>query len=184
MFGKEPPDLRCSFCNKAQSDVKKLIAGPNVYICDECVDICNDILDEGGIPAGRGPKAGGRAVVRASKYVQMAKDLARTGNFAGAAQEVRNAAVEALRGDALFDREDAARWSEAQVVIEGIEADDEVARLLQVEDEAHVVLRLSIDGAVFTARDIERAVDVTTTLIGNLEKKAAAVESPPRKRGA
>ncbi len=35
--------LRCSFCNKSQRDVKKLIAGPTVYICDECVDICLDI---------------------------------------------------------------------------------------------------------------------------------------------
>src|ERR1700693_2009647 len=38
--------LRCSFCNKSQRDVKKLIAGPTVYICDECVDICLDIIAE------------------------------------------------------------------------------------------------------------------------------------------
>ncbi len=38
--------LRCSFCNKNQRDVKKLIAGPTVYICDECVDICLDIINE------------------------------------------------------------------------------------------------------------------------------------------
>jgi ATP-dependent Clp protease ATP-binding subunit ClpX len=38
--------LRCSFCNKSQNDVKKLIAGPTVYICDECVDICLDIIAE------------------------------------------------------------------------------------------------------------------------------------------
>ena len=37
---------RCSFCNKSQRDVKKLIAGPTVYICDECVDICLDIIAE------------------------------------------------------------------------------------------------------------------------------------------
>ena len=43
-----PPILRCSFCNKAQHDVKKLIAGPTVYICDGCVDICNEIIAEGG----------------------------------------------------------------------------------------------------------------------------------------
>src|SRR6202023_3933120 len=38
--------LRCSFCNKSQREVKKLIAGPTVYICDECVDICLDIIAE------------------------------------------------------------------------------------------------------------------------------------------
>ena len=41
----EPSHLRhCSFCNKSQRDVRKLIAGPHVYICDECVDICNDVV--------------------------------------------------------------------------------------------------------------------------------------------
>jgi len=39
-------ELRCSFCNKSQREVKKLIAGPSVYICNECVDTCNEILAE------------------------------------------------------------------------------------------------------------------------------------------
>ncbi len=38
--------LRCSFCGKSQKEVKKLIAGPGVYICDECIELCNDIIDE------------------------------------------------------------------------------------------------------------------------------------------
>jgi hypothetical protein len=38
------PELRCSFCRKGDADVRKLIAGPQVYICDECVDVCVDIL--------------------------------------------------------------------------------------------------------------------------------------------
>ena len=40
----EPEILRCSFCNKDQNDVRKLIAGPTVFICDECVEVCNDII--------------------------------------------------------------------------------------------------------------------------------------------
>ena len=42
----EGEGLKCSFCNKSQRDVRKLIAGPTVYICDECVDICLDIIAE------------------------------------------------------------------------------------------------------------------------------------------
>jgi len=38
--------LNCSFCGKNQKQVKKLIAGPNVYICDECVDLCNEIIEK------------------------------------------------------------------------------------------------------------------------------------------
>src|SRR5919201_1307389 len=45
--GKTSPkkELRCSFCNKPESKVQQLIAGPNVYICNECVKICVDILN-------------------------------------------------------------------------------------------------------------------------------------------
>jgi ClpX C4-type zinc finger len=46
LFQKKPDVLRCSFCNKSQRDVAKLIAGPGVYICTECVDICNQIVAE------------------------------------------------------------------------------------------------------------------------------------------
>jgi len=38
--------LLCSFCGKSQRQVKKLIAGPGVYICDECIELCNDIIAE------------------------------------------------------------------------------------------------------------------------------------------
>ncbi|MGK0344326.1 MAG: ATP-dependent Clp protease ATP-binding subunit ClpX [Myxococcota bacterium] len=44
--GTEGKDLCCSFCGKSQKDARKLIAGPSVYICDECVELCNDIITE------------------------------------------------------------------------------------------------------------------------------------------
>jgi len=43
---EENSHLTCSFCGKSQEEVKKLIAGPTVYICDECIELCNDIIDE------------------------------------------------------------------------------------------------------------------------------------------
>ncbi|NLC53232.1 MAG: ATP-dependent Clp protease ATP-binding subunit ClpX [Firmicutes bacterium] len=45
-FGDDKGQLKCSFCGKAQEQVKKLIAGPGVYICDECIELCNEIIDE------------------------------------------------------------------------------------------------------------------------------------------
>ena len=42
----DPANLNCSFCGKSQREVRKLIAGPTVYICDECINLCNDILAE------------------------------------------------------------------------------------------------------------------------------------------
>lgn len=46
MANHDDTRLKCSFCGKTQDQVKKLIAGPEVYICDECVELCNEILDE------------------------------------------------------------------------------------------------------------------------------------------
>jgi ATP-dependent Clp protease ATP-binding subunit ClpX len=45
-FGESIELVKCSFCNKSKKQVKKLIAGPSVYICDECIDLCNDIIAE------------------------------------------------------------------------------------------------------------------------------------------
>lgn len=49
--GDNSRDLCCSFCGKSQREVKKLIAGPTVYICDECIELCNDIIREENVKA-------------------------------------------------------------------------------------------------------------------------------------
>lgn len=45
-FGDDRGTLKCSFCGKSQDQVRKLIAGPGVYICDECIELCNEIIEE------------------------------------------------------------------------------------------------------------------------------------------
>ncbi len=45
-FGDEKSQLKCSFCGKSQEQVRKLVAGPGVYICDECIELCNEIIEE------------------------------------------------------------------------------------------------------------------------------------------
>ena len=45
-FSDEKGQLKCSFCGKAQDQVKRLVAGPGVYICDECIELCNEIIEE------------------------------------------------------------------------------------------------------------------------------------------
>jgi hypothetical protein len=44
------PEFFCSFCGKTSDEVKKLIAGPSAFICDECVELCNDIMDPSFVP--------------------------------------------------------------------------------------------------------------------------------------
>ncbi|MFO7951955.1 MAG: ATP-dependent Clp protease ATP-binding subunit ClpX [Bacillota bacterium] len=45
-FNEEKGQLKCSFCGKSQEQVRKLVAGPGVYICDECIELCNEIIEE------------------------------------------------------------------------------------------------------------------------------------------
>ena len=60
-YGNSLGNLTCSFCGKSQREVKKLIAGPTVYICDECIDLCNDIIREEGQKAGTTGTGAGQA---------------------------------------------------------------------------------------------------------------------------
>jgi hypothetical protein len=71
----ESIDLLCSFCSKSQHEVRKLIAGPHIRICDECVELCNDIIaDERDPQRGSGPSgADARDVSKAIQWV--AKEL-------------------------------------------------------------------------------------------------------------
>ena len=54
-FGDERDRLKCSFCGKTQEQVRKLVAGPGVYICDECIELCNEIIEEELYGEARGP---------------------------------------------------------------------------------------------------------------------------------
>ena len=53
---EEKKQLKCSFCGKSQEQVKRLVAGPGVYICDECIGLCSEIIDEEYNDTGRGNK--------------------------------------------------------------------------------------------------------------------------------
>ncbi|WP_320675912.1 ATP-dependent protease ATP-binding subunit ClpX [Prochlorococcus sp. MIT 1300] len=62
--------LKCSFCGKSQEQVRKLIAGPGVYICDECIDLCNEILDEELLDSQGNPRNNGDTVRKGSQLVR------------------------------------------------------------------------------------------------------------------
>ncbi|MDR1079313.1 MAG: ATP-dependent Clp protease ATP-binding subunit ClpX [Propionibacteriaceae bacterium] len=57
-IGESGDLVKCSFCGKSQKQVRKLIAGPGVYICDECIDLCNEIIEEELVGASAGDVAG------------------------------------------------------------------------------------------------------------------------------
>ncbi|QVL53025.1 MAG: ATP-dependent protease ATP-binding subunit ClpX [Cyanobium sp. M30B3] len=69
--------LKCSFCGKSQDQVRKLIAGPGVYICDECIDLCNEILDEELVDGHGHGHAGGRHAPEPSRSKTPAKKAAK-----------------------------------------------------------------------------------------------------------
>jgi ATP-dependent Clp protease ATP-binding subunit ClpX len=71
MSAKPESLLHCSFCEKSQQSVKKLIAGPGVYICNHCIDLCNDIIDD------ESSETGLEALTKASSRVDQLVDQLR-----------------------------------------------------------------------------------------------------------
>jgi hypothetical protein len=74
--GSTPPAvLYCSFCGKNQHEVNKLVSGPHVFICDECIDVCSDIIDEQLLRLIEGDEESARAISteRLSHYVDHAR---------------------------------------------------------------------------------------------------------------
>ncbi|MBE9185157.1 ATP-dependent protease ATP-binding subunit ClpX [Microcoleus sp. LEGE 07076] len=77
-MSKYDSHLKCSFCGKSQEQVRKLIAGPGVYICDECVDLCNEILDEelfdsSAVPAAPKPETAQKRRATSGKSMSMSQ---------------------------------------------------------------------------------------------------------------
>ena len=70
--GKDGDVLSCSFCGKSQQQVRKLIAGPGVYICDECIDLCNEIIQQELGEAGPVPEPTDEDVEAAARTVNEA----------------------------------------------------------------------------------------------------------------
>ena len=66
--------LKCSFCGKSQKQVKKLIAGPGVYICDECIDLCNEIIEEELNETSRGRPRGAAQAAGDLRVPQLLRD--------------------------------------------------------------------------------------------------------------
>jgi hypothetical protein len=78
-----PAVLYCSFCGKSQHEVNKLVAGPHVFICDECIDLCSDIIDEQLLRLIEGDEATARAMSteRLSQYVEHANKVEQRNRF-------------------------------------------------------------------------------------------------------
>jgi ATP-dependent protease Clp ATPase subunit len=87
--------LLCSFCGKSKRQVEKLIAGPNVYICDECVELCNEILEEE-VPAMRRLARAAVALEKATTAEVLFRDRHNEAvtELLAAAQELRDALPE------------------------------------------------------------------------------------------
>ena len=69
-MGRKPIDARCSFCGKSKDQVGRLVAGPGVFICDECVRLCNEVIKEQPSPPTQPGGQGGRWVRTTKRLLQ------------------------------------------------------------------------------------------------------------------
>ena len=100
MTAAESNRLKCSFCGKIQEKVKKLIAGPGVYICDECVDLCNEILEEEvfEVEGEAGARLGSPPPVKIDE-----RDLPELTVWSSKLSKIKSLAVDQWRGQKLTD---------------------------------------------------------------------------------
>ncbi len=129
-FGESSDLVKCSFCGKAQKQVGKLIAGPGVYICNECIQLCVDIMEEEGIEqpeaAGPPPLTDDQRAWRETQRV-LAERLGRRPTVAELAAELgwtEQRVTEAGRGAWMVT---------APAVSTGADAADMAAALLEVQ---------------------------------------------------
>jgi hypothetical protein len=176
--------LRCSFCNKAQKEIRKLIAGPHVYICDECVDVCVGVLTEEGIPAGSAGKKAISQVTQAEAHLLTGRTLLATPDLVGAVREIRSSAVCALRGLCVLTQDQAPTWSETKIIVTALEEHPSVAAPLQQIDAAHLILRVSTAGAVFTEAEVSAALLAAEALVTYCRSQAEAGIQPRSRSGA
>lgn len=100
MTAAESNRLKCSFCGKTQEKVKKLISGPGVYICDECVDLCNEILEEEvfDVEGKTGARSGSPPLVRIDE-----RDLPELTVWSSKLSKIKSLAADQWRGRKLDD---------------------------------------------------------------------------------
>lgn len=104
-MSKYDSHLKCSFCGKSQEQVRKLIAGPGVYICDECVDLCNEILDEELFESGAPPTAAPAA--RRDPAVERRRSTPRSGNRLNLSQIPKPREIKAYLDDHVIGQDEA-----------------------------------------------------------------------------
>ncbi|MFA6212776.1 MAG: ClpX C4-type zinc finger protein [Candidatus Obscuribacterales bacterium] len=97
MTESKPTRLKCSFCGKSQEQVKKIIAGPSVYICNDCVELCNEILEEELFE----PEAGELGPRPSIKFYE--HDLPETTVWSSKFSQMKSMAVDKWRGQKLTD---------------------------------------------------------------------------------
>ena len=176
--------LRCTFCGKSQNDVQKLIAGPTVYICNECVDTCNEIIGADSLPRRRYEGRAERLLRQAAQDFEAARLLQERGYGRAAAQVYRSAARMAMR--AYF----AGVWGEDRggeiegLLVEALRRDEDLRRL-QALNVTSVVTQHAFDdelseaGLRSVASDAELILQYVLSAIEAAEQRVAPEPAQP-----
>jgi hypothetical protein len=172
MSSEDTAELRCSFCSKSRRDVLKLIAGPTVYICNECVGVCNQILSDEKIPASRtGLPPAKRNCAAAEEHLSAVKTLIAAGELRNAARLTRDAAVTAMRGILELAGADTHGWSEVKVITNVLQNHPGLFHALQETDISHIILRVALDGAAVKQPEAEAALQAVNEILVFLRKQ-------------
>ncbi len=169
--------LRCSFCNKSQRDVRKLIAGPLAYICNECVGICNKILDEEKISTSKSLLVPAKRNFSAVEdEIAATKSLINEGNLRSAVRSIRRGSLAAARALVELNGSETYGFGEPSLLTTLMEIHPFTVPLLHEKDSGHIILRVVVDAASVRASEIKNALEVLCEIAAHLKEQIEKAE--------
>jgi ATP-dependent Clp protease ATP-binding subunit ClpX len=165
-MSKYDSHLKCSFCGKSQEQVRKLIAGPGVYICDECVDLCNEILDEELFEAGA-PQAAAPAP-RRDAGVEKRRAASRSGSRLALSQIPKPREIKTYLDDHVIGQDEAKKVLSVAVynhykrlsLIQGGESSENLEDSIELQKSNILLIGPTGCGKTLLAQTLAKMLDV------------------------
>ena len=167
-------DINCSFCGRSQDEVKNIIAGPNAYICDRCVELCGGLLVYNEPSEGKRWKRADYLLEQVKCDLEEAPELTNNGNDIQAADRLREVFEELVYSLIVaqdFPEKDTRGLDFSTNVDFAFRINKTFARIIHQVDKAHLLTRYSLRGAAISKAALKGAVNAIEQSVEEVERQ-------------